>query len=48
MCVYSAYLFYVCCSNCVGVCGQFCCVAAVVKYSVFLKPWSGEVYCMFV
>ena len=28
--------FYVCCSDCVGVCGNVCCVAAVVKYTVFL------------
>ena len=28
-------LFYVCCSDCVGVCGNVCCAAAVVKYSVF-------------
>ena len=27
--------FYVCCSDCVGVCGEVCCVAAVVKDSVF-------------
>ena len=26
----------VCCSDCVGVCGNVCCVAAVVKNSVFL------------
>ena len=31
-----ACLFYVCCSDCVGVCGNVCCVAAVVKNSVFL------------
>ena len=29
------YLFYVCCSDCVGVCGNVCCVAAVVKDSGF-------------
>ena len=28
--------FYVCCSDCVGVCRNVCCVAAVVKNSVFL------------
>ena len=33
--VYGAGLFYVCCSNCVGVCGNVCCVAAVVKDSFF-------------
>ena len=26
--------FYVCCSDCVGVCGNVCCVATVVKDSV--------------
>ena len=36
MCVYGACLFYVCCSDCVGVCGNVCCVAAVVKNSFFL------------
>ena len=28
---------YVCCSDCVGVCGNVCCVAAVVKNSVFFS-----------
>ena len=28
--------FYVCCSDCVGVCGNVCCVAAVIKNYVFL------------
>ena len=37
MCVYGACLFYVCCSDCVGVCGNVCCVAAVVKNSVFFS-----------
>ena len=37
-CVYMAHVcFYVCCSDCVGVCGNVCCVAAVVKNSVFLS-----------
>ena len=27
--------FYACCSDCVGVCGNVCCVAAVVQDSVF-------------
>ena len=31
MYVYGASLFYVGCSDCVGVCGNVCCVAAVVK-----------------
>ena len=36
-CMYMVHVgFYVCCSDCVGVCGNVCCVAAVVKNSVFL------------
>ena len=34
MYVYSV-CFYVCCSDCVGVCGNVCCVAAIVKNIVF-------------
>ena len=30
-----------------GVCGNVCCEAAVVKNSVF-EPWSVEVCCVFV
>ena len=37
MYVYGACLFYVCCSDCVGVCGNVCCVAAFVKNSVFFS-----------
>ena len=29
------FCFYVCCSDCVGVCGNVCCVVAIVKDSVF-------------
>ena len=29
--------FYVCCSDCVGVCGNVSCVAAVVEDSGFLR-----------
>ena len=36
MCVYGACCFYVCCSDCVGVCGNVCCVAAVLKIVFFL------------
>ena len=36
MYVDGACLFYVCCSDCVGVCGNVCCVAAVVKDSVLV------------
>ena len=36
--MYMAHVcFYVCCSDCVGVCGNVCCVAAVVKNSGFLN-----------
>ena len=35
-CMYMVHVcFYVCCSDCVGVCGNVCCVAAVVKNRVF-------------
>ena len=34
MYVYGTCLFYVCCSECVGVCGNVSCVADVVKNSV--------------
>ena len=36
MYVYGSCLFYICWSDCMGVCGNVCCVAAVVKYSWFL------------
>ena len=48
MCVYGACLFYVCCGDCVGVCGNICCVVAVVKNSGFFEPWSVEICCVFV
>ena len=35
MCVYGTCFFNVRCSDCVGVCGNVCCVAAVVKNSGF-------------
>ena len=48
-CMYMAHVcLYVCCSDCVGVCGNVCCVAAVVKNSGFFGPWSVEVCCVFV
>ena len=36
MYVYGACLFFCLLCDCVGVCGNIYCVAAVVKYSVFL------------
>ena len=48
-CMYMAHVcFYLCCSDCVGVCGNVCCVAAVVKNSGVFEPWSVEVCCVFV
>ena len=36
ICMYMEHVcFYVWCSDCMGFCGNVCCVAAVVKYSVF-------------
>ena len=46
MYVYGACLFYVCCSDCVGVCGNVCCVAAVVKNSVFLALECRSMLCV--
>ena len=34
--VYGACLFYVCCSDCVEVCGNVCCVATLLKIMIFL------------
>ena len=37
-CMYMAHVcFYVCCSDCMGVCGNVCCVASVVENSGFLS-----------
>ena len=32
VCISRMFFLNVCCSDCVGVCGNICCVAAVVKY----------------
>ena len=46
-CMYMAHVyFYVCCSDCVGVCGNVCCVAAVVKSSVFLAMECCSMLCV--
>ena len=44
MYVYSTCLFYVCCSDCAGVCGNVCCVAAVVKDSVLALDYCSMLY----
>ena len=41
-----ACLFYVCCSDCVGVCVNVCCATAIGKDSGL--PWSVEVCFLFV
>ena len=46
MYVYGACLFYVCCGDCVGVCGNVCCVAVIVKDSGLFEHWSVDVWCM--
>ena len=44
--MYMAHVcFYVWCSDCVRVCGNVCCVAAVVKNSVFLAVLNTA-FCM--
>ena len=37
------FVFYVSCNDCVGVCGNVCCVVDIVQNSVF-KPWSEVCY----
>ena len=45
--MYMAHVcFYVCCSDCVGVCGNGCCVAAAVKDSVFSLRVLKYVVCL--
>ena len=35
VCMYVAHVcFYACCNDCVGICGNVCCVASVVEDSV--------------
>ena len=42
-CIYMVHAcIYVCCSDCVVVCGNVCCVAAVIKYSVLSLEWSTK------
>ena len=47
ICMYMAHVcFYVCCSDCVGVCGNVCCVAVVLKDSVFSLGVLKYVVCL--
>ena len=46
-CMYKAHVcFYVCCSHWMGVCGNVCCVAAVVEDSVFSLGVLKYVVCL--
>ena len=46
-CMYMAHVcFYVCCSDCVGVCGKICCVSAVVKDGVLSLGVLKHVVCL--
>ena len=36
VCIMAQVCFYVCCSDCVGVCGNICCLAFVFENRVFL------------
>ena len=47
MYVYVVCLFHVCCSDCVGVCGNVCCVAAVVKDSLFSLGVLKYIVCLY-
>ena len=46
VCIWRMFVFYVCCSDCVGVCGNVCCVAAVVKNSVLSLGVLKYVVCL--
>ena len=46
--MYMAHVFFkVCCSHCVVVCGNVCCVATVVKESVFSLRVLKYVVCLY-
>ena len=46
-CVYIAHVcFYVCCSDCVGVCGNVCCLASLLKVVVFSLGVLKYVVCL--
>ena len=47
ICMYMMHVyFYVCCSDCVGICGNVCCVAAVVKNCVLSLGVLKYVVCL--
>ena len=45
--MYMAHVcFYVCCSDCVGVCGNVCCVTAIVENGVFSLGVLKYIVCL--
>ena len=46
VCIWHMFVFYVCCSDCVDVRGNVCCVAAVVKDIVFNLGVLKYVVCL--
>ena len=45
VCIWCMF-FYVCCSDCVGVCGNVCCLAAIANDSVFCLEVLKYVVCV--
>ena len=48
VCIWCMFVFMSVVVTVWGVCGNVCCVAAVVKDSGFFEPWSVEICCVFV
>ena len=46
VCIWHMFVFYVCCNDCVWVCGNVCCVTAIVKNSVFCLGVLKSVLCL--
>ena len=45
LCIYVS--FYVCCRDCVGICVNICCIAAVVENSDFILGVLKYVFCLY-
>ena len=46
VCIWCMFVFYVCCSDCVGVCVNVCCVSSIVENSVFSLGVLKYVMCL--
>ena len=46
VCIWRMFVFYACCCDCVGVFGNVCCVAVVVKDSVFSLGVLTYIVCL--